>query len=459
MDFDPVLLSRIQFAFTISFHIIFPAFTIGLASWLAMLEWRYLRTGNPVFKNIYMFWSKIFAVAFGMGVVSGIAMIYQFGTNWSEFSYATGNVLGPLMAYEALTAFFLEASFLGIMLFGWNRVGPRLHFFSTCMVAGGTLLSAFWILSANSWMQTPAGYEIRDGVFYATDWLEVIFNPSTPYRFAHMVLAAYLTTSCVVAGIASWYLWRGRAVEQARVMLTYAVFFIAIVAPTQLFVGDLHGLNVLEHQPVKVAAMEGQWETGGNAPLRLFALVDEENEMNRFEIKLPNMASLILTHSADGVVPGLKDWAPEDRPPVNWVFWSFRVMVAVGMWMIFAGLVGVFLRLRGRLYDTSWFHYVGMSLTPLGFVAVLAGWFVAEIGRQPYTVYGVLRTMESASPVPGSHVLVSLIVFAVAYFIIFGAGTYYIMHLIGKGPEHMQDDDGTPVLSGRPLNPEQPQQL
>ncbi len=421
---DPVLLSRIQFAFTVSFHILFPAFTIGLASWLAVLEWRWLRTGNALYLEVYRMWVKIFAVTFGMGVVSGVVMSFQFGTNWSVFSDRVGNVLGPLLAYEVLTAFFLEASFLGVMLFGWNRVSPRMHFASTLIVAAGTLVSAFWILSADSWMQTPAGFRVaEDGLYHPTNWLEVIFNPSFANRFVHMVTAAYLTTAFVVGGIGAFYLWRGRHVPHARVMLGMAMIMAVLVAPSQLLLGDLHGLNTLEHQPVKVSAMEGLWETQRGAPLKLFGWPDQQAEVTRYAVEIPKLSSLILTHSLDGEVKGLKEWPPEERPPVAWVFWSFRVMVGIGVLMIMTGAAALVLYLRKRLFDTRWFQFWCMALTPVGFVAVLAGWFVTEIGRQPYAVYNLLRTQEAVSPVTGSPVALSLAAFVVTYGFVFGAGT------------------------------------
>src|SRR5688572_8641115 len=313
---DALLLSRIQFAFVISFHILFPAFTIGLASWLAFLEGAYLWTRDTHYRDLYFFWLKIFAVSFGMGVVSGIVMSFQFGTNWARFSEATGNIVGPLLSYEVLTAFFLEATFLGVMLFGWTRVSAKVHFVATSMVAFGTLVSTFWIIAANSWMHTPAGYEIVDGVFHPADWWAVIFNPSFPYRLAHMVLAAFLTTAFVIGGVAAWYLLRGVFVPKARRMLKLAVLFVAIAAPAQIFVGDLHGLNVLEHQPAKLAAIEGHWETKRGAPFIVFALPDQEAEANRYELAIPKLGSLILTHSLDGEVPGLDRVPREDRPPV-----------------------------------------------------------------------------------------------------------------------------------------------
>lgn len=432
---DPVLLARIQFAFTISFHIIFPAFTIGLASYLAVLEWRWLKTGNNVYRDTYKFWIKIFAVAFGMGVVSGVVMSYQFGTNWSVFSDKTASVLGPLLGFEVLTAFFLEASFLGIMLFGWDRVSQRMHFVSTCIVAVGTLISAFWILSANSWMQTPQGFEVgADGRLMPTNWLEVIFNPSFPYRFVHMITAAYLTTAFVVGGVGAFYLWGKRHIPQARIMLGMAAIMAAIVAPAQLVIGHMHGENTMQYQPVKVAAMEGNWSHTKNAPLYLFGWPDQEAEETKFGIEIPNGASWVLTGRADGEIPNLKSFAKEDRPPVAWVFWSFRVMVGLGILMIFLGAVSAIQYFRGRLFDSRWLQVGWMLMMPSGFIALLAGWFVTEIGRQPWTAYGVIRTAESVSPaILGPQVAWSLLFFVIMYTFVFGAGSYYILKLIRKG--------------------------
>lgn len=436
VDLDMVFLARLQFAFTISFHIIFPAFTIGLASYLAMLEGLWLKTGRDVYLQLYRFWVKIFAVSFGMGVVSGLVMSYQFGTNWSLFSEITGNVLGPLLGYEVLTAFFLEASFLGIMLFGWNRVGPRLHFISTVVVAVGTLFSAFWILAANSWMQTPAGHEIRDGIFHATDWIEVIFNPSFPYRFSHMVLGAYCTTALVVGAVGAFHLLRGTNREPARVMTHMALGFLAIVVPAQMIAGHEHGANVYEHQPVKLAAMEGHWETyENNAPLVLVGFPNEGTESNDYALSIPKVGSLIVTGSFDGKIRGLKEWPASERPPVGWVFWSFRVMVGLGMVMLFIGLFGAVLVWRRNVETQRWFLRLCIAAGPAGFIAVIAGWFTAEIGRQPYTVYGLLRTVDSVSPVTAGAVGTSLIVFIFAYSIVFAAGMYYILKLAKRGPE------------------------
>ncbi|WP_287127086.1 cytochrome ubiquinol oxidase subunit I [Desulfobacter sp.] len=435
LPLDPALLARLQFAFTISFHILFPAFTIGLASWLAVVEWRWLKTGDETYRDVYRMWVKIFAVTFGMGVVSGIVLSYQFGTNWSVFADKVGNVLGPLLGFEVLTAFFLEASFLGIMLFGWNRVSPKMHFAATVIVASGTLVSAFWILSANSWMQTPQGFFIGDdGLYYPLNWLAIIFNSSFPYRMIHMVVAAYLTTAFAVSGVGAFYLYRQKFTDQAKVMFGMAMLMAIFVAPLQLLFGDLHGLNTFKEQPVKVAAMEGLWETQKGAPLVLFGWPDEEREATRFAIEIPKVSSLILTHHPDGEVRGLKEWPADRRPPVAPVFWSFRIMVGVGMMMILTGVLALFLYFRKRLFDCPWFHRWCMLMTPAGFIAVLSGWFVTEIGRQPYIVYNSLLTSESISPVAGIHVGLSLIAFIIIYGLVFGAGIYYIIRLVQKGP-------------------------
>lgn len=451
-NLDPILLSRIQFAFTVSFHIIFPAFTIGLASWLAVLEWRWLKTGNPVYSEIYRMWVKIFAVTFGMGVVSGVVMAFQFGTNWSVFTDMGANVIGPLLGYEVLTAFFLEASFLGIMLFGWDRVSPKMHFAATVIVAVGTILSAFWILSANSWMQTPQGYRVgADGLLYPSSWLAVIFTPSFPYRFFHMTVAAFLTTAFFVGGIGAYYLWRRRHVRHARIMFGMAMIMAVFVAPLQLLLGDLHGLNTLEYQPAKVSAMEGLWETRRGVPLLLFGWPDQQAEVTRYPVEIPKLTSWILTHDLDGEVKGLKEWPREERPPVAWVFWSFRVMVGLGTLMIVTGLIALVLYFRKRLFEAKWFQYWCMALTPAGFLAVLAGWFVTEIGRQPYMVYGVLRTADSVSPVGAIPIAISLNAFIITYICIFGAGSYYIMHLVNRGPDVQEEAYGARGLKEPPL--------
>ncbi len=435
MDFDPILFSRIQFAFTVSFHIIFPSLTIGLASWLAVVEGLWLKTGNQAYKDIYTLWVKIFAITFGMGVVSGVVMSYQFGTNWSAFSDRTGNVIGPLLAFEVLTAFFLEASFLGIMIFGWERVTAKMHFLSTITVAFGTVVSTFWIMAANSWMQTPSGYEISpEGIFHPLNWIDIIFNPSFPFRLLHMITGAYLATAFFVGGIGAFYLLKKRHLNQARIMFGMAMLMAIFVAPFQIFLGDLHGLNTFHHQPAKVAAIEGLWETEKGASLILFGWPDDTTEETKYALKIPKLTSLILTHNLNGEVKGLKEWQPDARPPVMLPFWSFRVMVGLGCLMALTGLMALWLYLRGRLFTPRWFQIWCVGMTPSGFIAVLSGWFVAEVGRQPYIVYGLMKTLEAVSPVLGQHVFISLLAFILVYSFIFGAGIYYIIKLIQKGP-------------------------
>lgn len=435
---DPIILARAQFAFTVSFHFIFPSFSIGLASYLAVLEGLWLRTGKQLYLDIFRFWVKIFAVAFAMGVVSGIVMSYQFGTNWAVFSDKTGPILGPLMAYEVLTAFFLEAGFLGVMLFGMKKVGKRLHFTATCMVAVGTAISAFWILSANSWMHTPQGYAINaQGQFVmAGSWLKVIFNPSFPYRFVHTVIAAYLTTSLVVGATGAWHLLKDKAEPHARKIFSMAMWMAAIVAPIQIMVGDAHGLNTLEYQPAKVMAMEGHYNSHPNgAPLILFGIPNSETKRMDYAIEIPKASSLILKHDLNAPLAGL-DTIPQDKqPPVAILFWSFRVMVGLGMAIFALGLWSLFARWRGKLYDWKWLHRAGVLMGPAGFVAVIAGWITTETGRQPYTVYGLLRTVDSASPLAAPAVGASLVAFVLVYFAVFGVGTWYILRLIGKGVE------------------------
>jgi len=443
MDTTALDLARFQFAFTISAHIFFPAFTIGLASYLAVLEALWLWTGQSVYMRAFRFWLRIFAVAFGMGVVSGLVMSYQFGTNWSVFSERTGPVLGPLMGYEVLTAFFLEAGFLGVMLFGVNRVGRVMHFFATVMVALGTLLSAFWILSANSWMHTPAGYAIdAQGRFVPQDWWAVIFNPSFPYRLVHMVLAAYLTTAFVVGATGAWHLLRNNRSETPRLMFSMAMWMAALVTPVQVLTGDLHGLNTLQHQPMKIAAMEGHYETRAGQPLYLFGWPDNARETTRYAVELPKLGSLILAHDANATIKGLKEWPKADWPNAALVFWTFRVMVGIGLAMLAVGIWSLVERWRGRLYEARWLHRAVLAMGPWGFGAVLAGWITTESGRQPYTVYGLLRTAESVSPIAAPAVGASLTGFVVVYATVFGAGTYYILRLMGRidGPTGADPD-------------------
>ncbi|VDC26411.1 cytochrome ubiquinol oxidase subunit I [Pseudogemmobacter humi] len=445
-------LARIQFGFTISFHIVFPAITIGLASYLAVLEGLWLWRKNPVHRDLYHFWSKIFAVNFAMGVVSGLVMAYQFGTNWSYFSAFAGSITGPLLAYEVLTAFFLEAGFLGVMLFGWNRVGPGLHFFATAMVAAGTLISATWILASNSWMQTPQGHEIVNGVVVPVDWLAVIFNPSFPYRLTHMVTAAFLSTALFVGAAGAWHLLKGNDNPRVRVMLSMAMWMVLAVAPLQVLIGDRHGLNTLEHQPAKIAAMEGHWENtpGEGVALILFGWPDEAAEVTRWQIALPNLSSLILTHSLDGHYPGLKEFAPEDRPPVAVVFWAFRVMVGLGLLMVGLGFWAAWRRWRGRLYRGRWFLRFACAMGPSGLIAILAGWYTAEIGRQPWVVYGVMRTADAVSEHSALTMSVTLAIFVVAYIFVFGIGTRYMLKLVAKGPEAGEDDPATDAGASAP---------
>jgi cytochrome bd ubiquinol oxidase subunit I len=435
-SFDAIDLARAQFAFTMSFHIVFPAFSIGLASYLAVLEALWLATGREVFINLFNYWLKIFAVAFGMGVVSGIAMAYQFGTNWSAFADKAGPVIGPLMAYEVLTAFFLEAGFLGVMLFGLERVGHKLHFLATLMVATGTLVSAFWILSANSWMQTPAGYAVNaNGQFVAADWLKVIFNPSFPYRLVHMVLAAYLTTALVVGAVGAYHLWRDQHLAGARVMFSMAMWMATLVAPIQIIAGDQHGLNTLEHQPVKIMGMEGHFESHPDgAPLYLFGLPSEAEGRVKYAIEIPKLGSLILEHDPNAPMKGLDTVPRKDWPPVPITFWSFRIMVGMGFLMFGLGLLSAWARWRGTLYQSRLLHLFAMLMGPAGFIAVLAGWITTETGRQPFTVYGLLRTADSASPLAAPAVGSSLVAFAIVYFSVFTAGVIYLLRLMSQQP-------------------------
>jgi len=450
VDVVPVMVARIQFAFTVIFHIIFPAFTIGLSAYIATLCVMWMGTGRERYRFLARFWTKIFAVSFAMGVVSGIVLSYQFGTNWSRFSLAVGNVIGPLIGYEVLVAFFLEATFLGVMLFGWNRVPPWLHTLSAIAVALGTALSAFWILSANSWMQTPAGYEMRDGIAYPVDWLAIVFNPSFPFRLLHMVTAAYLTTSFVVHAVGARYLLAGAHPEDARTMVRMGIGFAAIVAPLQLLIGDQHGLDTLAYQPLKVAAIEAHWDGSKPADLVLFGWPDESTETNRYELAIPHVGSLILTHSWNGLFPGLKSVQPQDRPPVKLPFLAFRIMVGIGLLMILAAWTGALLWWRGQLFQTRWFLWPAQHAWWIGFVAVISGWIVTEVGRQPWVVQGILRTAEAASPIAANTVGATLVLFVVVYGIVFAMGIYYINRLIARGPqspEHELSGTQKPSLS------------
>jgi cytochrome bd ubiquinol oxidase subunit I len=436
MDFDPVLLSRLQWAWVISWHILLPAFTLGLASYIAVLEGLFFFTGREVWLRLSSFWTKIFAVSFGMGVVSGIVMPFQFGTNWSRFTDAAANVISPLMAYEGLMAFFLEASFLGILLFGRRLVPKWAHFFAALMVAFGTLLSSFWILATNSWMQTPAGYKLVDGRFEPVDWLAIVFNPSFPYRLMHNVCAFYITTAFVVMGVGAWLVLRRRAEEDARMMVRMALDLLILIVPLQMFLGDQHGLNTREYQPAKLAAIEGRYDTAQPAPLTLFGIPDDEAATMRAAIEIPNLGSLIVTHSWNGAIRGLKEWPMADRPPVGPPFFAFRIMVGLASLMLLVVVIGQALRLRGRLWQSLWFLRLCQWVAPIGFVAVLAGWVTTEVGRQPWTVYGLLRTADSVSPsLTGANVLLSLACYVVVYLIMYPTGIAFMAALVRRGPQ------------------------
>jgi cytochrome bd ubiquinol oxidase subunit I len=436
---DTAILSRIQFAFTISYHIIFPTITIGLSLYLAYMEGMWLKTQNLVYLQQVKFWMKPFAITFGMGVVSGVVLSYEFGTNFSKFSEIVGPVLAPLLAYEVLTAFFLEAGFLGIMLFGWNRVSPKMHFAATCTVAIGTVCSSFWILAANSWMHTPAGYEIINGQFQVTSWLEVIFNPSFPYRLVHMLLATAISASLLFAGVNAYYLLKGLHTDFAKVGFSVAMMAILILAPVQILVGDFHGLNVAQHQPVKLAAMEGLWKTEKGAALRLFAIPDQKNETNHFEISIPKMASLLITHDMEGVIPGLDQVEARDRPQVAVVFFAFRIMLALGGLMLLLGITGAVARYKKRLFDFKPLLYLSVSMIPAGVIATLAGWYVVEVGRQPWLVQGLVRTVDVISPLPAEAVAFTLGLFVVVYCSLFFTYLYFMRKLILKGPPSLDE--------------------
>jgi cytochrome d ubiquinol oxidase subunit I len=431
---DPAFLARLQFAFTVSFHILFPAFTIGLSAFIATLEILHARTGRPHFAQLAHMWTKVFAISFGMGVVSGIVLSYQFGTNWSRFSLAIGNVVGPLIGYEVLTAFFLEATFLGILLFGRGKVPRWLHVTSAILVAVGTAISAFWILSANSWMQTPTGHEMRGEVAFPVSWFEIIFNPSFPYRFTHMLNATYLTTSLVVLAVGARYLLADRFPTEGKTMVRMGLGMVALLAPLQLFIGDLHGLNTAEVQPAKLAAMEAHWDGSEPAPFVVFAWPDEETETNRYALSIPNAGSLLITHKPDGLFRGLKDFPRDERPPVAPVFLAFRIMVAIGMVLIAIGVVGAWLWWRGRIFMTRWYLHMVAPMWPLGFIAILTGWIVTEVGRQPWIAYGLLRTADAVSPVALNAVATSLVAFVVVYSVVFGMGIRYIAKVLRRGP-------------------------
>ena len=452
-----LILARAQFAFTVSFHFLFPSFSIGLASYLAVLEGLWLWTKKPVYLDLFKYWLRIFAVAFAMGVVSGIVMSYQFGTNWAVFSDKAGPIIGPLMAYEVLTAFFLEAGFLGVMMFGRDKVGPGLHYFATCMVALGTLISATWILSVNSWMQTPQGWAVNSvGQFVPGPggWLPIIFNPSFPYRLIHTVIAAYLTTALAVGGVGAWHLLKGHRTDAVRTSFSMAMWMAALVAPVQIFAGDMHGLNTLEHQPVKVMAMEGHFQSHPDgAPLILFGLPNQKEQRVDYAVEIPKLSSLILKHDLNAPLAGLDTVRRANQPPVAVVFWAFRIMVGIGVAMLGLGAWSLLARLRGTLYEWKWLHRVALMMGPSGFVAVLAGWATTEVGRQPWTITGLLRTAESSSAIGTPGMVGSLIAFVLVYFTVFAAGTWYILQLMATPPHAGESDDVAGPIRSAGLTP------
>jgi cytochrome bd ubiquinol oxidase subunit I len=452
---DPLVLARIQFGFTISFHIIFPAITIGLGSYLAVLEGLWLLKRDTVYLDLYHFWSTAFAVNFAMGVVSGLVMAYQFGTNWSAFSAFAGGVTGPLLAYEVLTAFFLEAGFLGVMLFGWRKVGPGLHFFATLMVAAGTVVSMTWILASNSWMQTPQGYEIVNGRVVPTDWLAVIFNPSFPYRLVHMGLAAYLATALFVGAIGAWHLLKYRDNPRVRTMFSMAMWMVLVTAPIQILVGDQHGLNTLEHQPAKIAAMEGDWTSvpGEGEPLILFGVPDMAQEKTLYAIAIPHLGSVILTHTWSGQIKGLSEFPPQDRPDASVIFWTFRLMVGLGMLMLLLGVAGAWFRWRGELYQQRLFLRFAVAMGPAGIIAMLSGWITTEVGRQPWVVYGVMRTADAVSHHSALAMSASLVLFILLYCAVFGTGISYLLKVVAKEPGRSPPEPDADHPHQRPARP------
>jgi cytochrome bd ubiquinol oxidase subunit I len=454
MQLDPELLSRLQFAWVIGWHILLPAFTVGLASYIAFLEGVYALTKRPVFLNLSQFWLRIFAISFGMGVVTGIVMPFQFGTNWSRFADAAGNVISPLLAYEGIMAFFLEASFLGVLLFGRKLVPPVMHFFAAIMVAGGTLLSAFWILATNSWMQTPVGYEVVDGRYFPKDWFEIVFSPSFPFRFAHTVSAFYVTTAFVVLGVGAYTLRRGQSPAEGRIMVRLALWFLIIFVPLQIMLGDAHGLNTLEHQPAKLAAIEGLWDGGQGVPASIIGWPDQSAERNIDEIAIPKLGSLYLTHSWDGAVKGLKDFPADQRPPVAIVYFAFRIMVGIGLLMLAVVVTGLVLLARKQLDQTQWYLRLCEFTICLGFIAVIAGWTTTEVGRQPWTIYGLMRTADSVSPsLTGPNVLLSLLLYVAVYLVIYPVGISVMLRIVRRGPAASEEEEASPIGSGHPRSP------
>ncbi|HCV38708.1 MAG TPA: cytochrome ubiquinol oxidase subunit I [Pseudomonas sp.] len=445
-----LMAARAQFAVTISFHIVLAAFSIGLANFLLVLEALWLWRREQVYLDIYRYWLKLFALNVAIGTASGLILEYQLGLNWSRLSTQAGEILGPLMFYEVMAAFFLEAGFLGIMLFGMKKVGPKLHFFATCAVAVGSIISAFWILSANAWMHTPRGFGIGpDGRFIAQDWWAIIFNPSFPYRFAHMMLATFLATALLIAGASAWQLLREPSNRHARLQFSMAMWTLAVLAPVQLVAGDLHGENTLRFQPQKVAAMEGAWvrpAPGAGEPLRLFALPDMAERRNHFELAIPRVASLYLRHDLSSSITPLTEFTPQDIPPVAIVFWAFRLMVGLGLLMIVLGITSLVLRHRQRLYTARWMHRCCVLMAPAGFIAMISGWVVTEVGRQPFTVYNVLRTADSVSPVSREQAVGATGVILVFYLVVFGIGLWVLLRIL-RHPAKAGEPEPQPTLA------------
>ncbi len=435
MTLDIVLFSRLQFAFTISFHILFPAFSIGLSVFIAIIEGIYLKTKNDQYLQIAKFWTKVFALTFGMGVVSGIVMEFQLGTNWSGFVHSVGSVLGALFTYEVMTAFFIEAGFLGVMLFGWNKVSPRLHYLATLLVTVGTTLSAYWIMSANTWMQHPVGYEIVNNIFELRSWSEVVLNPFNWPRFIHMLLASYISAGFVICSVSGFYLLQKRHIEFSQKCLSFTWIGLCFLVPLQIFVGDINGLFIVKYQPIKTAAMEGLWETTEGAPFLIFAIPDQKHQTNHMELKIPYAASFINTHHWNGKLLGLKSVSKDEQPQVGQVFYSFRIMVYLGVLMLILSVISLYLRYKKRLFDSKWFLKINVFSAPAGFIALWCGWITAEAGRQPWIVYNLIKTAEAVSNVALHDVITSFVLIIIVYGIIFGFFYFYFLHqMLKKGP-------------------------